>query len=154
MDEYSKFMVKELNNYFTTDYVLVFQHDGFILNPDAWRADFFDYDYIGAVWWAEEDYFINTPKTIKGMGNGGFSLRSKRLCSMLQSENIVCDGAEDFVICTKYREYLESLGIKFVPTEIAERFSVEYKPYSNEFGFHQLRFTDIDRWKDKEIFGY
>ena len=35
-------------NMLITDFVLTIQHDGFILNPDAWRDDFFDYDYIGA----------------------------------------------------------------------------------------------------------
>ncbi len=154
IDEYSKFMIKELNNHFESDYVLIFQHDGFILNPNAWRDEFFEYDYIGAVWWADEDYFINTPRNIKGMGNGGFSLRSKKLCAILQNENIICDGAEDYIICTKYREQLESLGVKFAPIEVAEQFSVEYKPYNNEFGFHQLRFTNIENWEDKELFGY
>ena len=46
--EYSKFIVKDLANYFDTTHVLIIQWDGFIINPDKWTDDFLRYDYIGA----------------------------------------------------------------------------------------------------------
>ncbi len=43
-------MIKRINSYVATPFALVIQYDGFILNPDAWRDEFLDYDYIGAPW--------------------------------------------------------------------------------------------------------
>ena len=68
---YSKFIIKELHNLFTTKYCLIVQWDGWIINADAWKPEFLDYDYIGAVWhWHPEN---------RRVGNGGFSLRSHKL---------------------------------------------------------------------------
>ena len=64
---YSKFIVEESSNYFKTEHALIIQHDGFVLNAGAWTDDFLKYDYIGAPW----------PN--RRVGNGGFSLRSKKL---------------------------------------------------------------------------
>ena len=49
-EQYSEFCIKELYKYFDTDFVLVVQHDGYILNGDAWNDEFYNYDYIGAPW--------------------------------------------------------------------------------------------------------
>jgi len=49
-EAYSSFMIKRINSYVATPFALVIQYDGFILNPDAWRDEFLDYDYIGASW--------------------------------------------------------------------------------------------------------
>ena len=38
--QYSSFILKELNNYIDTDFVLIVQHDGFIINPSSWNDDF------------------------------------------------------------------------------------------------------------------
>ena len=43
--EYSDFMIKELDKYIDTDFALVFQYDGFVLNASAWSDDFLKYDY-------------------------------------------------------------------------------------------------------------
>ena len=79
--EYSKFILKELDNYFETDFVLVFQWDGFILNPDVWLYNFLNYDYIGAPWFHSGLQDIG--------GNGGFSLRSKKLQNILKNNSII-----------------------------------------------------------------
>src|SRR5262249_8179811 len=49
-EEYSKFVIKDLNKYVQTSHVLIMQHDGFVLNYRAWDERFLDYDYIGAPW--------------------------------------------------------------------------------------------------------
>ena len=46
--EYSRFVLKELGSYIRTDHVLLVQWDGFIINPQSWRPEFLEYDYIGA----------------------------------------------------------------------------------------------------------
>ena len=72
--EYSRFMLRELGPYIRTDYVLVVQWDGFVLDASQWRSGFLDYDYIGAPWPVHDRFEV---------GNGGFSLRSRRLLDAL-----------------------------------------------------------------------
>ena len=129
--EYSKFIIKELYKYIETDFVLIIQYDGYIINPDLWNDKFLDYDYIGAPWW----YSVNN------VGNGGFSLRSKKLLNTVKDLKIY--HPEDDVICRGNRQLLESKGIKFAPEDIAKQFSYEpnnkREPFTNHtFGFHGL----------------
>lgn len=149
IEKYSHFFIKRVNDFVDTDFVLVIQYDGFILNPEAWTDDFLAYDYIGAPWWYEDDYNV---------GNGGFSLRSKKLLGILHSDDHIQEfHPEDHHIVRTYGQYLESLGIIFAPEDIGSRFSIEgclkeYVPvkygsvWTNEFGFHGLDETDISIW--------
>ncbi|MDC8003752.1 DUF5672 family protein [Aureisphaera galaxeae] len=140
IEEYSQFMIKELYKYVDTDYVLVIQHDGFVLNPESWTDDFLNYDYIGTL-------------SIWGMGNGGFSLRSKKLLNVLATEPEINDcHPEDVQICRTYRSFLESKGIQFATREIAEKFGVERMTWTHEFGFHNANISlwDIDAYADPE----
>jgi hypothetical protein len=141
---YSRFMVKDLNSYVETSFALVIQHDGFVLNPEAWIEEFTAYDYIGAPLWIDGQHVI---------GNGGFSLRSKKLLEVLQEESIqIPDGMpEDLFICVTLRDRLEARGIKFAPVELAQQFALEGNEkdgviWSGQFGFHGLQWTDISRW--------
>jgi len=130
--EYSRFVIKELGRYCSTDYVLLIQWDGYIMNPLSWRPEFLDYDYIGAPWgWYQDEHRV---------GNGGFSLRSRRLLEALLDEEIVNLDPEDEAIGRRYRGLLESrYGIRFAPEEIAEAFSYEtINPKGRPFGFHGL----------------
>lgn len=135
-EHYSKFLVKELNNYIETDFVLMIQYDGFIVNPDAWTSEFQKYDYIGAKWKYTDGLNV---------GNGGFSLRSKKLLEVLSDDMISIErdslkNGEDHYICRIYRRFLEShYGINFASEDIADRFSYEYvNPINKTFGFHGL----------------
>lgn len=135
--EYSRFIFKELTNYVGTDFVLTIQHDGFVVNPKAWSDDFLQYDYIGAAWnWYNDENII---------GNGGFSLRSKKLLDVCASDEIMTElHPEDHAIGRIYKKYLEKHhGIKFAPKEVADRFSIEahlvsppHNRYNGSFGFH------------------
>lgn len=128
--EYSKFVLQELHKHIKTDYVLIVQWDGYVINPDAWSNQFLEYDYIGAVWhWHPEG---------RRVGNGGFSLRSKRLCELTAKPDFVyIDQNEDDLICHVNRQYLEANDIKFAPEEIARCFSFERELSDiKTFGFH------------------
>lgn len=131
-EEYSKFCIKELYKYITTDYCLIIQYDGYVIDYKAWTNEFLRYDYIGAPWeWLTE----------QKVGNGGFSLRSKRLMELVANDEEITDfHPEDDMICHKYGRYLERKGINFAPVELARKFSIEgYKSdkrYRGQFGFH------------------
>jgi hypothetical protein len=90
LEEYSKFIVYDLYKYIDTDYALIIQEDGFIINPDCWTDDFLNYDYIGAPWILPLDDFSYRDAfgNIVRVGNGGFSLRSKKLLSIADELNI------------------------------------------------------------------
>lgn len=136
--QYSNFVVHRLHEHVATGYVLIIQYDGFVLNPGAWDAEFLRYDYLGA------------RISVNGMsivGNGGFSLRSRRLLQALRDDDEVrrYDASrdplsEDLAICHGFRARLEGRhGIRFAPEALADRFSAELKaPGADNFGFHNL----------------
>ena len=135
-EAYSEFVIKNLHKYIKTEFALIVQHDGYVVNALAWDNDFLNYDYIGAPWWYAEG---------NNVGNGGFSLRSKKLLEVtanLLSEKTTIDcHPEDDVICRQNYEKLGKRGIKFAPMELAKKFSIEGwgttdRVYENQFGFH------------------
>lgn len=134
--DYSKFMMKKLAQQFSTSHVLTIHADGYVLNADAWQDDWLQYDYIGATWGYKDNMNV---------GNGGFSLRSKKLCEILARYEIEHIHPEDHHICRTYRPALEELGIKFAPEEVANKFSIEAygvghfagaTTWDGQFGFH------------------
>ena len=127
--DYSRFMLRELGPYVRTSHALCVQWDGFVLNGRAWDPRFLDYDFIGAVWPHFRDGH--------NVGNGGFSLRSRRL--LAASKELPFDGSdvEDVVISRLCRTDLERQGLRFAPESLARRFSYERTPPDGrEFGFH------------------
>lgn len=129
-DDYSHFVVKELNQFITTKHLLIIQHDGYVIDGNAWNDDFLQYDYVGAPWLYKDG---------RNVGNGGFSLRSKRLHKALaEDDNIDMYHPEDEAICRLYRQYLKNRHlIRFAPEEIAHKFSYElHRPSCSTFGFH------------------
>lgn len=144
--DYSKFMINELHNQFSTSHALTIHADGYVINYKAWRDEWLQYDYIGAPWWYNDGYDV---------GNGGFSLRSHKLCKLLADAQIEHTHPEDHCICRIYRESLEAHGIKFAPLEVARQFSIEaYKQkdnkYSGQFGFHGPH-VDFSQSKHKSL---
>lgn len=131
-EAYSRFVMKELHAYVDTDFALLMQWDGFVVNAGAWSDEFLDYDYIGAKWIFYDDGH--------NVGNGGFSLRSRRLLAALRDPHVVPEEAEDVAICRTCRPYLERAhGIRFAPEAVADRFSFEASYWTEPpFGFHGL----------------
>lgn len=129
-EAYSAFLLKELVQYVSLPHVLVVQWDGYVVNPLHWRPDFLDYDYIGAVWPQFDDEMV--------VGNGGFSLRSRKLLNALQSDDFASTHPEDVAICRLFRRRLEvTCGVHFAPSSVASAFSCERSGIlSDAFGFH------------------
>lgn len=128
--DYSRFVLRELPAHVRTSHVLVTQWDGFVLDAGAWRSDFLLHDYVGAVW----------PDAPAGqeVGNGGFSLRSRRLLSAGLDPRIAPHHPEDQALCRDHRSLLErEHGVRFAPAALARCFSFENEPPGHPtFGFH------------------
>jgi len=144
IDSYSRFMAYELRKYITTEYALVIQYDGFVVRPKKWEPNFFRYDYIAAPW-PKDTHYTSDGKNVR-VGNGGFSLRSKKLLNVLHdlqlpfTDNGTGFFNEDGIICVYYRKQLEEYGIQFAPVEVASRFSKETNcedSIPQPFGFHK-----------------
>lgn len=157
IDEYSLFCIKDLHKYVDTEFVVIIQYDGFIINPDSWTNEFLEYDYIGAPW-RIADWLINgfnVSINLNGqmiVGNGGFSLRSKKFLEtshkLYESGKIPKVQPEDIAMCIWHRNEFENEGIKFSPVELAKRFSIERETelYKNQFGFHGFWCKDLSNW--------
>lgn len=130
-EEYSHFICSQLSRHCTRSHMLLIQWDGFVIDAARWDDEFLNFDYIGAPW----------PQFADGntVGNGGFSLRSKRLLDIVASR-FAPSHPEDVFICRHWRERLEAHhGIRFAPHTLAERFSRErHLGGEPTFGFHGL----------------
>ena len=144
IEDYSRFMLRGLNQHLCCDFFLVVQWDGFVLHPECWTDEFLDYDYIGSVWTER----FNKHK----VGNGGFSLRSRKLLHALTSPDIQVTHPEDLSICDINRDLLEKVhGIRFAPPDIAARFAYEHvRSDVLTFGFHGV-FNLIDALTPEEV---
>ncbi len=130
IEDYNKIIATELPKHLTSDYCLVIQYDGFILNSDEFSPHFFQYDYIGAPW----PHFDTM-----SVGNGGFSWRSRKLIeAVAELDYSDLSIAEDIFICRNQRIHLErNKSVEFAPKDIAAHFSVESVPVRfPTFGFH------------------
>lgn len=129
-DQYSFFLLKELWKHITTDFILVTQHDAYILDGEQFDEKLYEVDYVGALW-PEQDELAN--------GNGGYSWRSKRLLDAVGKDQLITSTApEDVSLCRVYRRYLEqNYGLIWASNEICERFSFELQvPVRKTMGFH------------------
>lgn len=132
--EYDTFIVTQLPKFIDSDYLLSIHWDGFIINPEAWTYDFFDYDYIGAPW----TWFDHI------CGNGGFCLKSKKFLEtqkLIFDEEYVAPHQDDLILSKDYRQVFIDYGCDYAPSNVGYQFSTEYGGYHNynSFGFHDLR---------------
>jgi len=144
---YCDFCLNKMADYIESDFVLIFQQDGFIVNPDRWNPEFLNYDYIGAPWGP-----IKSPS----VGNGGFSLRSRKLLKRVKSVSCPQECNEDGVFCSLAPQ-LEREGFRYAPVDVARRFSIEMKIdgehlASECFGQHRFHLNRLTRTMPMETF--
>ena len=146
---YSKFIVYELYKYINTEFVLIIQDDGFVINPDKWTDEFLQYDYIGAPFPipAEGDNisYRDPFGNLMRVGNGGFSLRSKKILSLATTLDLEWKSyfgyynEDGFFTCHNKHLYEEN-GCVYAPVEVAAKFSHERQTAETigitPFGFH------------------
>lgn len=146
--EYSKYCIFNLHKHVDTEFCLLTQADSWVVNPDLWDNQFLNYDYIGAPWPNSPSHFTDSRGILQRVGNGGFSLRSKKLLSVPCNTNIswnVNFPNEDTTIGVSNRVEYENAGCKFAPLDIAIKFSHEMDIDENvnidSFGFHRYHPT-------------
>ncbi len=130
-DDYSRFCIEDMPRLTEAPFVLVVQWDGYVVDAAMWSSVFRKFDYVGAP--------LYRPNGDVLVGNGGFSLRSRRLLDALPELPPWPTGApEDAIICMINRETLErDFGVSFAPVPIASRFSYEVRHLGRPtFGFH------------------
>lgn len=150
---YSKYCLEKFWEHFQSSHVMTVHTDGYVLDWDKWDHAFLLYDYIGAPWGINCGHC--PPK--HRVGNGGFSIRSRRLMekvSEIYKQELPSYVNEDLFICVQHRDRLEQLGFKFAPIDVAARFSIEAPLHDFpsgagcSFGFHGR----IQQWtRDLEI---
>lgn len=148
IDDWNYKIIYELHNYVDTDFAMLIHADGYVINPQAWKDEFLDYDYIGAPWPLPRDnYSYRTPSgELVRVGNS-VSIRSKRLLEAptrlgLEWRSYFGNINEDGFLCVHNRHVLEKNGIWFAPLEVARHFSREHEIEENKdlktFAFHQV----------------
>lgn len=129
------FLWEEVPHHITTDHALCIQWDSWIIDPSAWQAAFLNYDYIGAPWWHKDGLNV---------GNGGFSLRSKKLLDYVAKHHYLYPPPiarnEDDLLCRAYRGSLEHRGFTWAPEELAFQFAFERTRMKDvkTFGYHGI----------------
>lgn len=147
IDEWNKAIIFDLWRYVETDFCLLVHPDGFVVNPQSWRPEFLEYDYIGAPWpLPTDDYSYRTPDgEIVRVGNS-VSLRSKKLLQLPYELEMAWkpyfgNTNEDGFITCHNRRLFQHFGCKFAPIEVAKYFSRETEIPENQdvqspFCFH------------------
>jgi hypothetical protein len=135
LDEVMDLIWYELPGQIATSHALLAQWDSGIVNPAQWSDEFLGYDYVGAPWgWHGDSHEV---------GNGGFSLRSRRLMQHIAEhrEQFPLGNPEDDFLCRRYRSLLEQVGFRWAPMDVALRFSFERTGFSGlgrHFGYHGI----------------
>jgi len=151
---YSTFVMHSLYAFIETDYCLMVQDDGWVLNGANFHPEYYEYDYIGGVchaamvgnelllWGTWHD---KHPRTI--VQNGGFSLRSKRFLEAPNKLGIVHSFATDIHLwnedvqlsCIKRNLFAEH-GIQYAPESVVRDFALEsvIPTFHDDFDFSRL----------------
>ena len=160
INDFNFYCIYNLTNHVGTSHCLLIHPDGYVIRPHLWDNKFLEYDYIGAPWRDDPTAYLDPWGRNQRVGNGGFSLRSKRLLNVPTKVTVpweVNEGTfykhqnaglynEDGNICCHNRHIFEEQGCVYAPVEVAARFSKEVECPEHKgietFGFH-YHFQDI-----------
>ena len=160
--EYSELLLtKDFWNHFDGEKLLVYQEDTHLFHGNI--DLFLKYDYVGAPWPENQD------DNSLGVGNGGFSLRSKsKMIECIDNVKI-----EDLEIGTSTKEYMKKTNSTFLPEDvffskslidfklgnvcsrdIARTFSQETQLSLNPVGGHNFWIADSNALSKSYIYRY
>ena len=152
IQDFCEFLIHGLADHIETDACITVHWDGYAVHADRWTDEFLEYDYIGAPWPPSIE-----PDPALRVGNGGFSLRSRRWLDAGRSAPAYAGEGEDVFCCRKHLGHYQARGCRVAPMDLALRFSVEHQipehpawPTSNSFGFHGWFHPDRDQYRIRE----
>ena len=143
---YSQIMFESLHKHVSGSHILVLQHDGMVHDVNMWDDSFLKYDYIGSPWPADYSSFTDNKGNLRRVGNGGFSLRSRRIYEFIDSKNMKLSShhgwdGEDVNFGVINACLFEENGLKFPDINTAFRFGFETQTPEYEgtssFGYHR-----------------
>ena len=142
---------------FTTPYVLIIQDDGFPLRDGLDEFVSAGYDYIGAPFVRHATWFDWYPYPDWCVGNGGFSLRSRRICRAAARyyrrwfAKLPCLWTlvgDDTFYCKTLRVFPSyRRRFRFAPPDVAGRFSIEHNEAFGSQGGKPLGFHSLAGWE-------
>ena len=154
--EYSKLLTTvDFWKQFHGSKILIYQEDAAIFKTNI--DPFLQYDYIGAPWAAVQN---DTPNLV---GNGGFSLRSKRvmidtICAISPQDTLYNSSTHKYMINTKsthppedvyFSKNIQELNLGVVADyQTASDFSTESVVNVNSFGGHCFWVSDMN-WRSR-----
>lgn len=134
LPEMSLDCISRLHKRFKTEFVLIIQDDGMPIR-EGLEAFVGKYDYVGAPWPGHTTYYDLFPYPRFGVGNGGFSLRSRHICETVSrlharyAKHIPYNWllTEDVFYCKTLRLLapMAYRDLKFPSIEEAADFSIE-----------------------------
>ena len=146
INQFNQYVFKDLTEHVSTTHCLMVQDHAYVINYYLWNDFWLNYDYIGAPWPIIENTYIADNGERVRVGNGGFSLRSKKILDAprklgLNLKHVRGWYNEDGNLCCYHRQALLQYGIKYAPVEVAAKFSYENSVEENKdiipFGFHR-----------------
>lgn len=147
-------LVENLHERFDTPYVLTIQDDGFPMRSGL-KEFVGKWDYVGAPWVRHTTYYDIYPYKYC-IGNGGFSLRSKRICEIASRMYRKWFRhlpywwymfGDDTFYCKTLRFWFRNAtrGLKWPTPDDASKFSIEgnydFMPSQPPLGFHKIGFS-------------
>lgn len=143
-------MTKSFWNNFYGEKILLYQEDSYIFHNQI--EPFLNYDWVGAPWPIHQDENINQRKY--GVGNGGFSLRSKsKMIECIEKVN----WKTDLILGPQLKQYMKDTNNYIIPEDVffskcllekniglvaprkvAQHFSQETQPGINPLGGHNF----------------
>jgi hypothetical protein len=145
--DFDVFAIEHLGKYFDTNHVLMVQYHGFVIHPELWNDDWLKFDFCGALWFPRKEFISLSTGSLVRVGNGGFSLRSKRLYNTIEKLGLKCVydrsfSNDDGLINSLFRKVLLENGIVYPEATDIPEFSFENDVPENQhitkfFGFHR-----------------
>lgn len=128
-DAFQTWVVKSVEPYVQSDFLMWVGEDGFPLRPERWSDDFLLYDFLGAPW---ADGVV---------GNDGFCIQSRRYLYTLAHEMPWHPGGRNSDWWALHDNDPAKYGLSIAPVDVARRFSLETLlnpdyPDASAFGFH------------------
>ena len=147
INDFNYYMFLELGKHVDSSHMLFVHDHAFVLTASLWDDNWLQYDYCGSPWPVVENaYLTDDGKRIR-VGNGGFSLRSRKLLFAPKELGLKLEHRQGFYnedgnVAVYQVDRLSKYGIKYMPLEEACKFAYENdveenKGINNFFGFHR-----------------